>query len=101
MLGSIKDDDPPEKNVRAWLLLGWLNYYRPGLISDFSPIEREKPYAAGTRSPRNVVFLNSEAYDSRQITLGAILNQAIAVGWIRPKDANWIQNKLGMSAAKF
>ena len=101
VLGSVKEKDLPEKNPRAWLLLVWLIYYKPGLPTDLSPIEKEKYWAAGFRSPRNVTWIKAEAYVERGVSLGQILSQAIATGWIRREDANWIQSKLGVNVGKW
>jgi hypothetical protein len=100
LFGGIKENTPPEKNPRAWVLLAWLNYYRPGLPSDLSLAERNKPFAVGIRSQRNVVFQNDD-YPDRGVGLGAILQAAIRTGWIRPRDADWIQDRLGIKRADY
>ncbi|MCM8782582.1 MAG: hypothetical protein NC828_06005, partial [Candidatus Omnitrophica bacterium] len=61
----------------------------------------EKNCSAGVRSPRNITWIQSEAYVERGISLGQILNQAIEVGWIRTKDVNWIQEELGMKVGNW
>lgn len=100
LFGGIKENTSPEKNPRAWVLLAWLNYYRPGLPGDLSPAEKQKPFAAGIRSQRNNVFQNA-VYVDRGIGLGAVLEAAIRTGWIRPVDADWIQKMLDIRVANY
>lgn len=99
VLGNVSLDDPPEKNPRAWVLLAWLNYYRPGLANEDSPVDREKP-GVRMRSQRRQVFQNA-SYPERGIGLNDVLEAAMTVGWIRAKDANWIIGELGIRANKY
>jgi len=99
VLEPVSENTPPEQNQRAWVLLAWLGYYRPGL--DDSPIDKQKPYGKMRSSRRNVYQKAVYTPDGRGVGLGEILEAAMKCGWIRPRDANWIQEMLNFSVGVY
>lgn len=92
LLGAVSESTPPEKNPRAWVLLAWLVYYRPGLSDDLASVEKEMGVRVGRAS--SATRWVAGAGGDRNVTLGRILYAARESGWIREQDEKWIRRKL-------
>lgn len=92
----------PADNPRAHQLLTWLHYYKPGPLDGDTPATRRVPCAKKYRSlstryvPREIPMPGS-----RDVALGVVLSAATEATWIRPSDADWIQEELGDKVVNF
>jgi hypothetical protein len=81
--------------------LAWLEYYQPGTLDRESEALKRVPYARNYKNIRSEYTKSRSSQDGRSVALGEILTVAIANGWIRSIDANWIQKQLGDEIYKY
>jgi len=99
--GKVSGEIASDQNPRAHLLLGWLDVFNPGPLDTETPARKSHPYARGFKSPDQEFVFSVSSNDPRKVTIVKILEAAISTGWIRPKDADWIQEQLGKKVYDF
>lgn len=96
VLGPVKEDMKPEDNPRVWWVAGLIhlhqtNLERPG-IKPNPKIDEESKYHWSQKNEG--LSISAKGMEDKGVAVNDIFYNAVLCGFLRPKDVDWIKNKL-------
>lgn len=96
VLGPVKEDMKPEDNPRAWWVMGLVLYHTSGILNKGN-IQRNSNQDFRDLSLGEAIDMHRRGAPTgeKAMTVGDFVGRALECGFLRPKDADFMQKQLG------